>query len=322
VSREPRSDSGGRAIATKVDVRAIRATERHPLIFARFDALLEGGAMELTTDHEPRPLRAEFEAAHPGAYAWEQRRVGEGHWVATIRKLAAPSGDRAFEALRRSSAFGPADPGELHGLATRARIATVRRGRAVVEQGVLWPYVGVVAEGTIQAMLIAPDGREVALYDLFAGDVFGTVSLADGGVSPLRFVARGRDTVVVLIPVEAAAAVIDGSDAVARAVHALDAQRLRSIVRRFAQHVGQPVAARVAEALLAYASPQPGFAKALDPLPGMAQVELAAIAGTAKDMVYRAIAELEEAGALQRENGRIARLNRARLSELAETLKY
>ena len=186
----------------------------------------------------------------------------------------------------------------------------------------MWPYVGVVASGTVAAMLIAPDGRELIMYELLPGDVFGTVALADGGVAPLRLVTRARDTSVVLLPVGSVEALMQASDPVARAVHALDAQRLRSIVARFASHVAQPVAARVAEALLAYAPPQPGLSPALAPLAQMPQVELAAIAGTAKDMVYRAIAEFEEAGALERENGRIVRLDRAKLARFAETLKY
>ena len=160
------------------------------------------------------------------------------------------------------------------------------------------------------------------MYELLPGDVFGTVALGDAGVSPLRFVTRTRDTIVVLVPVDAVKAVMLGSGAVGRAIHALDAQRLRTIDARFAAHVAQTVAARVAEALLAYASPQPGLAPALGPLAQMPQVELAAIAGTSKDMVYRAIGEFEEAGALQRENGRIVRLDRAKLARLAETLKY
>jgi len=295
---------------------------RHALIFARFDALPDEGSLDLVTDHEPRPLRAEFEETRAGTFAWEQRRVGEGHWRATIRKLAGSSLDRSFEALRRSAVFGCATAAELRGLASHARFATVRRGRAVVEQGILWPYVGVVAAGAVAAMLIAPDGREVSMGELLPGDVFGTVALADGGVSPLRFVARARETGVVLVPVDSVTALMRGSDAVARAVHALDAQRLRIVVERFASHVAQPVAARVAEALLAYASPRPGLSAALDPLPQMAQVELAAMAGTGKDMVYRAIGEFEQAGALERENGRIVRLDRAKLAGFAETLKY
>lgn len=317
-----RSDPGGRGPATIVDVRAIPMADRHALIFERFDALPVGGRLELVSDHEPRPLRGEFESARTGAFAWEQRRIGEGHWEAAIRKLGAPTADRAFEALRRSAVFGRAPDPELRELSLRARVAAVRRGRAVVEQGILWPYVGVVATGTLSAMLIAPDGRELIVDDLLPGDVFGTVALADGGASPLRFVARARDTSVVLVPVETVTALMDRSDAVARAVHALDAQRLRSIVARFATHVAQPVVARVAEALLAYASPRPGLAPALAPLSQMPQVELAAIAGTAKDMVYRAIGEFEEAGALERENGRIVRLDREKLARFAETLKY
>lgn len=315
------SDPGRLRSATIVDVRAIPVGARHPMIFARFDALDAGAALVLVTDHEPRPLRAEFEATRHGRFSWQHRRVDEGHWEATIRRLdAAASGP--LETLRNSTAFATASTDELDELAARARVAKVRRGRAIVEQGVRWPYVGIVAAGSVAAMLIAPDGREVAIYELFAGETFGTVALVDAGVSPLRFVARDRGTVVLLIPLEVARAVMRHNPVAAHAVDVMNAQLFRTVVRRFGAQVAQPVAARVADALLAYASPQAGLVAALEPLPHMAQVELAAIAGTAKDMVYRAIGEFEEAGALERENGRIVRLDRAKLSALSETLKY
>lgn len=45
----------------------------------------------------------------------------------------------------------------------------------------------------------------------------------------------------------------------------------------------------------------------------MTQNQLAIIAGTAKEVAARAVAELEAAGALQRTEGHIARIDRAKL---------
>jgi uncharacterized protein (DUF2249 family)/CRP-like cAMP-binding protein len=318
---EVRSDPGGPGRATIVDVRATPVGARHPMIFERFDGLPADGTLVLVTDHEPRPLRAEFESTRAGRFAWRHVRLGESHWEATIRKID-PAANGPVETVRRSTAFVDASTDDVRDLAARARVAAVRRGRAIVEQGVRWPYVGIVASGSVTAMLIAPDGRELAMYELFAGETFGTIALVDDGVSPLRFVAREKETVVLLVPLDVVGAVMRRSVPVARAIDAMNSQLFRSVVRRFGAHVARPVAARVADALLAYASPQPGLAAALEPLPHMAQVELAAIAGTAKDMIYRAIGEFEEAGALARENGRIVRLDRAKLASFSETLKY
>lgn len=305
-----------------LDVRAVPAALRHPLIFERFDRLGEARAMLLTTDHEPRPLRNEFEQTRAGQFSWEQRRIGPDHWEAVIRKLPMMNFDDPLEILRHCAVFATAPNAALQAIAARARLVTVRRNRAVVEQGVAWPYLGVIATGRVQAILATPDGRELAMYDALAGEVVGAVSLVDGGASPLRFVARGERTRVLLLPRAAVFELMGQVAGVANAINALSAQRLRAVIARFSAHAAQPIAARVADALLAYASPLPGLRDALPPLPSMRQAELAVVAGTAKDMVYRAIAELEDAGALLRDNGRIAQLDRAKLLKFAEVSKY
>lgn len=49
--------------------------QRHGQIFALFDGLGDDQSLTLTTDHEPRPLHAEFEQKRSGRFSWQQRRV-------------------------------------------------------------------------------------------------------------------------------------------------------------------------------------------------------------------------------------------------------
>jgi DNA-binding GntR family transcriptional regulator len=51
----------------------------------------------------------------------------------------------------------------------------------------------------------------------------------------------------------------------------------------------------------------------------MSQTELAVIAGTAKEVAARAVAELEAAGVLKRRNGHIALVDREKLKEVAHS---
>jgi uncharacterized protein (DUF2249 family) len=316
---ETRDTGKGRSI----DVRAMPARERHPRIFAEFDALADGRELLLTTDHEPRPLRGEFEQKRAGAFLWQQRCVGHRHWEAVIRKLPhIESANDAAELLRRSGTFAGTSEASIELLGHHARVARVRRNRAVVEQGIFWPHLGIVAAGTVQAVLVTPDGRELAMYEVFAGDTFGALALSDGGSSPLRYVARTERTRIVLLAADAVREVMRRDANVSNAIGALCAQRVRTILERFSAHAAQPIAARVAYALLAYASPEPGLTDALPPLSQMRQVEFAVAAGTGKDIVYRAIAELEDAGALAREDGKIVRLDRDKLTAFADVLKY
>lgn len=310
------------APACTLDVRTLPRPQRHAVIFERFDRLAEGESLLLETDHEPRPLRAEFEQRRLGLFAWEHRRLADLHWQAVIRKLPAGDLRDPWTILQHCPLFAAAGEACFDGLLGRARLVRIKQHRAIVEQGICWPYVGVVAAGRVQAVLVTPGGRELGMYDVLAGEVFGVIPLVDGGSSPLRYVARSKTTDVLLLPLDAVAQVMREIPSLARAIHTQNVRRFRSLLERFASHAGQPIVARVAEELLAYAAPRPGLTDALPPLPEIRQVELAVSAGTAKDMVYRAIAELEQAGALALKNTRIVRLDRAKLTRFSEMVKY
>jgi CRP/FNR family cyclic AMP-dependent transcriptional regulator len=314
--------TGASSEPRRIDVRLVPIGQRHERIFALFDALEDDQALMLTTDHEPRPLRAEFEQTRPGVFSWTQRCVSRDHWEATIRRTSPVRGsDEALETLRRSATFANEPAQSIEAMAARCRVISARRNRAVVAQGTSWPYMGIVGAGVVQAVLVTPDGRELAVYDVLPGEVFGAIALADGGASPLRYVARAERTKIVLLPLRSVADLMRDKPALANAFNALTAQRLRTILERFSEYASRPITARVAEVLLAYAAPKTGLVEALPPLPRMRQVEIGIAAGAGKDMVYRAIAKLEGGEALIREGGRITHLDRARLTAFAAETK-
>lgn len=70
-----------------LDVREMAPRERHPTILATFDGLAPGQAMELVNDHEPRPLRYQFEAELPGTFTWEYLEEGPEAWRVRIGRL-------------------------------------------------------------------------------------------------------------------------------------------------------------------------------------------------------------------------------------------
>jgi len=74
--------------STTIDVRTIVPRDRHPLIFQCFDALTAGQAMQLVNDHDPRPLRYQFDSRSPGQFAWTYLQAGPHLWRVQISKLA------------------------------------------------------------------------------------------------------------------------------------------------------------------------------------------------------------------------------------------
>ncbi|OBK51619.1 DUF2249 domain-containing protein [Mycobacterium sp. 1081908.1] len=74
---------------TELDVRELRRPDKHPTIFAAYGALGVGESLVLVNNHDPKHLRAEFDADHPGSYGWEYVEKGPRVWRIRISKLAA-----------------------------------------------------------------------------------------------------------------------------------------------------------------------------------------------------------------------------------------
>lgn len=73
-----------------MDVRWVPKPQRHPLIFARFDALAAGESFVLINSHDPKHLRQEFERDHAGTYEWRYLEAGEATqpWRIRITRIA------------------------------------------------------------------------------------------------------------------------------------------------------------------------------------------------------------------------------------------
>jgi uncharacterized protein (DUF2249 family) len=67
-----------------IDVRDIVPRERHPKIFATFEALTPGQSFQLVNDHDPKPLRYQFEAEMPDRFTWEYLEEGPEAWRVRI----------------------------------------------------------------------------------------------------------------------------------------------------------------------------------------------------------------------------------------------
>lgn len=75
--------------AQTLDVRVIPPRDKHPTIFRTFDALAPGESFVLLNDHDPKPLRYQFEAEHAGAFTWNYLESGPAIWRVEIGKSAS-----------------------------------------------------------------------------------------------------------------------------------------------------------------------------------------------------------------------------------------
>jgi uncharacterized protein (DUF2249 family) len=72
----------------ELDVRRFPHGQRHDVIFTTFDALVEGAGFVLLNDHDPKPLRYQFEAQHAGCYSWDYLEAGPTVWRVRIGRPA------------------------------------------------------------------------------------------------------------------------------------------------------------------------------------------------------------------------------------------
>lgn len=73
--------------AKKIFAPAIGPRVRHQQIFETFDSLQPGELMELTNDHDPRPLFYQFQIEREGTFSWEYLEKGPELWRVAIGKL-------------------------------------------------------------------------------------------------------------------------------------------------------------------------------------------------------------------------------------------
>ena len=90
IGRPAGASAGAEATGTpggaepELDVRRFPHGRRHEVIFTTFDALAEGAGFVLVNDHDPKPLRYQFEAQHAGCYSWDYLEAGPDVWRVRI----------------------------------------------------------------------------------------------------------------------------------------------------------------------------------------------------------------------------------------------
>jgi uncharacterized protein (DUF2249 family) len=84
-------------VADILDLREIAPSERHAMIFGRFDALQLGQSLQILNDHNPQPLRYQFDGRSYGQFEWSALETGPTVWSVQITRLgknaSVPAGD-------------------------------------------------------------------------------------------------------------------------------------------------------------------------------------------------------------------------------------
>jgi len=70
-----------------LDLRPMPPFERHEKIFQLWDKLKAGQTLKIINDHDPKPLRYQFEVEYKGKYEWEYEQKGPKDWIVRIKRI-------------------------------------------------------------------------------------------------------------------------------------------------------------------------------------------------------------------------------------------
>lgn len=223
-----------------------------------------------------------------------------------------------LSALRRVGYFRAVPAAELARLARRCRERALKRGEHAFEAGDACRGLLIVAEGAVEMRQVSARGREQVLHAEGAGATLGEAPLFDGQGYIASAVAV-EPTRLVLIPKEAVLGLCRRHPAVALSMLEALAKR----VRRFAGLVEDLAFRQVTERLARYLEASAAASGGLVP-PGavvdlaLTREQLAARLGTVRELVSRALAQLERGGAIKRGRAGIVIRDPGRLGEAAQ----
>lgn len=301
-----------------LDLRNLPVWERASTVFEESAKLAAGASFLFLTEVDPHALIARLEELRPGEFSFEARHVGGSEWRVSLTRLHVDSHASSLRsALRKSAVFSHLSQ-DVHARIIESMTEhSARKGHVVCPENARCGSLGIVIEGAM-AVLVGAGSRERLLFRLMPFDTFGESEFFDGGLSIGRTIVLSKHARYATAPFDVVADLVMRVPALAMAIGAACAQRNRTLAHELAAQVSQPIIARVASALLPYAAPERALHPALQPLPTMTQAQIAAAAGTVKEVAARAIAELERVHALRRERGHIRYLDRSKLLELIE----
>jgi CRP-like cAMP-binding protein len=216
-----------------------------------------------------------------------------------------PAASDFFRSLPYFSSFGDE---ALRRIGRDAVETSFERGQVIFLEGEPCRGMYVVARGRVRVFKTSAEGREQVLFVAGRGDSFNDVPVFDGGPNPASAAALDASAVY-LVPRETLLALVADCPA-ARAVIGLFALRhLPAVVEDLSV---RSVLGRLARLLLDSAVAENGPA----PPRQMTQDEMAAMVGTVRDVIGRALRQLESAGAIRMERHRILVVSPEKLREI------
>jgi CRP/FNR family transcriptional regulator len=307
-----------RPAAIALDARSLPPATKTEQILEQFDKLQIGSALEITEEAYPRALRNEMAQLRPGRFSWDARNLGGNRWTVRLERIDENADNDTF--LSYVPAFTSAKAATLKELASQVSERAYRAGDTIFDEGEVWPYMGIVKTGKVIYTLLSPDGKTHTIGERLTHDTLNDSGTFDGGGATTRAEAL-TDATIVTLPSEALIHAARNDAELALGFLIASSQARRRSIDTIADLAFAHVLQRVAKFLLGYARTSVGMARGLPGVENLSQAQIAAAAGTVRDMAARALLRLKNANALELDRGRVRAIDRALLEAFADNVQ-
>ncbi len=207
--------------------------------------------------------------------------------------------------------FSGLSPTELDSIKQLIFEKTAHRGEVILLEDESAEALFFVASGAVKVFKTSAEGKEQILNIVRPGESFNDAPIFDDGPNPASVQAMGPVTLYGLRKSDLKA-ILQNYPKVALNVIKVLAEQVRQMVSLVEDLSFRQVISRVAKILLEYAGDGAG------PRQRLTQQEMAAMAGTAREVVGRSLKALEEEGTIRLERHRIIIADKEALKGIVE----
>jgi CRP/FNR family transcriptional regulator len=215
------------------------------------------------------------------------------------------------ELIKAIPYFSGLSPAELDSLKGLIFETTAERGEFILLESEPAAALYFVVSGVVKVFKTSADGREQILQIVRPGESFNDAPVFDGGPNPASAQAMGPVVLYGINNSDMGAILRTHPQVALNVIHVLS-QKLRHLVSLVEDLSFKHVTARLAKILLEYAGDGVGSAK-----PRLTQQEMAAMAGTAREMIGRSLKELEVEKIIRLDHHRIVVTDKEALKKWA-----
>lgn len=304
--------------AITLDARSLPDATKTEQILDAFDKLTIGAILEINEETDPRALRNEISQLRTGRFSWDSRNLGSNRWTVRLERIDENAEGENF--LQHVPPFATAKASTIRELGGQLGERSFKAGDTIFDEAEMWPYIAVLRTGKVILTLLSPDGKTHTIGERLTHDTLNESGVFDGGGTTTRAEAL-TDATIVTIPSEAVLHACRNDAELALGFLAAASQARRRSIDTIADLAFAHVLQRVAKFLLGYARTSVGMTRGLPGVENLSQAQIAAAAGTVRDMAARALLRLKNAHAVELDRGRVKAIDRPRLEAFAQNVQ-